>query len=178
MFAELQFEDIIFGNFPKVGGEVRDVYGFWAKNSIGDIIEMLMQMLEVFFVLFMSCPSLKKALTFIHDLNIANRVIIISSSFSQKFKLIRSVPFRMRFHGNFVIQWHRVYLIDFEVAIQFPAECTEYDHVSMGLPLGSSFSTEPENYARLQASEFDSGIAYSPFKLDVWQLGISFSDSR
>jgi hypothetical protein len=47
MFAELQFEDIIFGIFPKVGGEVREAYGFWAKNSVGDIIEMLMQMLEV-----------------------------------------------------------------------------------------------------------------------------------
>ena len=47
MFAEFQFEDIIFGIFPKVGGEVKRAYGYWAKNSVGDIIEMLMQMLEV-----------------------------------------------------------------------------------------------------------------------------------
>jgi hypothetical protein len=49
MFAEFQFEDIIFGVFPKVGGEVKRAYSFWAKNSVGDIIEMLMQMLEVSF---------------------------------------------------------------------------------------------------------------------------------
>jgi hypothetical protein len=49
MFAELQFEDIVFGIFPKVGEEVKRAYGFWAKNSVGDIIEMLMQMLEVSF---------------------------------------------------------------------------------------------------------------------------------
>ena len=49
MFAEFQFEDIIFGVFPKVGGEMLDAYGSWTKNSVGDIIEMLMQMLEVSF---------------------------------------------------------------------------------------------------------------------------------
>jgi hypothetical protein len=49
MFAEFQFEDIIFGIFPKVGGEIIVAYGYWANNSVGDIIEMLMQMLEVSF---------------------------------------------------------------------------------------------------------------------------------
>ena len=49
MFAEFQFEDIIFGIFPQVGGEISCAYGYWAKNSVGDIIEMLMQMLEVSF---------------------------------------------------------------------------------------------------------------------------------
>ena len=49
MFAEFQFEDIIFGVFPKVGGEITWAYGFWPKNSVGDIVEMLMQMLEVSF---------------------------------------------------------------------------------------------------------------------------------
>jgi hypothetical protein len=52
MFSEFQFEDIIFGIFPKVGadgGEMVETYGDWAKNSVGDIIEMLMQMLEVRF---------------------------------------------------------------------------------------------------------------------------------
>ena len=49
MFAEFQFEDIIFGIFPKVGGNVMFPFGYWAKNSVGDVIEMLMQMLEVSF---------------------------------------------------------------------------------------------------------------------------------
>ena len=41
-------------------------------------------------------------------------------------------------------------------------------------PLAASF-TEPEPYARFHAPKFTSEIAYSPFKLDFWQLGISFS---
>jgi hypothetical protein len=49
MFAEFQFEDIIFGIFPKVGAEIAYAYGCWAENSVGDIIGMLMQMLEVSF---------------------------------------------------------------------------------------------------------------------------------
>lgn len=50
MLAEFQFEDITFGIFPKVGGSVQHAYGCWTKNSVGDNIEMLMQMLEVNFV--------------------------------------------------------------------------------------------------------------------------------
>ena len=52
MFAEFQFEDITFGIFPKVGadgGDMTRAYDDWTKNSVGDIIEMLMQMLEVSF---------------------------------------------------------------------------------------------------------------------------------
>jgi hypothetical protein len=49
MIAELQFEDIILGVFPKVGAGLRNAYGSWTKNSVGDIIDMVMQMLEVSF---------------------------------------------------------------------------------------------------------------------------------
>ena len=71
----------------------------------------------------------------------------------------------------------RVYLIGFEVAVQFPADCPKTERVSMGPPLGGSF-TDLEQYVRRHAPEFASGIAYSPFLLDVWQLGISFSDFK
>ena len=47
MIMEFQFEDIVFGVFPKVGAEMFDAFGFWPNNSVGDIIDMLMQMLEV-----------------------------------------------------------------------------------------------------------------------------------
>ena len=51
MFAEFQFEDVVFGIFPKAGGEITFAYDYWAENSVGDIIEMLMQMLEVSYTL-------------------------------------------------------------------------------------------------------------------------------
>lgn len=43
----LEFEDITFGVFPKVGGDVRQLYDYWAKNSVGDILDVLNQCLEV-----------------------------------------------------------------------------------------------------------------------------------
>ncbi|KAF8809792.1 hypothetical protein BYT27DRAFT_7135952 [Phlegmacium glaucopus] len=156
MLAEFHLEDITFGIFPKVGGAVWQAYDYWAQNSVGDILEMIMQMLE--------------ALVFIHDLRITHRDA---------------------FHDNFVIQWHpesfatmtispsrpRVYLIDLEVAIQFPPECPIDQCVVTGYPLGGSV-TDPAKYARPHAPEFASGNPYCPFKLDVWQLGKSLENFK
>ena len=71
----------------------------------------------------------------------------------------------------------RVYLIDFEVAIGFPAECPIAQCVCTGCPLGGSFS-QPEMYSRPLAPEMTTGEPYIPFKTDVWQLGTSFNDCR
>ncbi|KDR79362.1 hypothetical protein GALMADRAFT_154278 [Galerina marginata CBS 339.88] len=140
MFRELQFEDVIFAT--------------WAKNSVGDIVEMLLQMLE--------------GLAFIHEKRIAHRDA---------------------FCDNFLVQWHpeslstmtispsrpRVYLIDFEVAIEYPPESSKDECVCTGLPLGGSF-LEAEMYSRPVAPECAPGQPYSPFKLDVWQLATSLSN--
>ena len=117
-------------------------------------------------------------------------VWVLCWSFIQNFR-IPLCCFQDAFRDNFVIQWHpeslrtmkisftrpRVFLIDFEVAIQFPAECPETERLSIGLPLGGSF-TYPEKYGRPHAPECAPGMAYSPFKLDIWQLGISFSNFK
>ena len=91
-----------------------------------------------------------KALVFIHGLNIAHRVstwlyqlIFLAKNFQLPLRC-----FQDAFHDNFIVQWHpeslftmkisftrpRVYLIDFEVAIQFPAEFPESECVSVGPP--------------------------------------------
>ena len=55
MIMEFQFEDIVFGIFPKVGADVMYAFGrFWRNNSVGDITDILMQMLEVSFTQEMS----------------------------------------------------------------------------------------------------------------------------
>jgi hypothetical protein len=79
MFQEFQLDDLTFAIFPKVGARVSDVYGSWAKNSVGDIIEVLMQMLEVRFIFCSLCNVFNvfaKALVFIHQNNIAHRVCL------------------------------------------------------------------------------------------------------
>ncbi|KAF4617421.1 hypothetical protein D9613_006198 [Agrocybe pediades] len=151
LLDEIIFDDIVLGVFPKVSGAFRYSYGFWAKDSVGDVLEMIMQMLE--------------ALEFIHGMNIAHRDA---------------------FQDNFLVQWQpeslltnkispsrpRVYLTDFETAIQFPRHYKKSECLVTGLPLAGSIMNEAK-YARPRAPECMSGSPYSPFKLDVWQLGIS-----
>ena len=72
----------------------------------------------------------------------------------------------------------RVYLINFENAVQFPADCPSTERVSVGYPSAAAAAAAAEKYARPHAPEFASGKAYCPFKLDVWQLGSSFSDFK
>ena len=47
MLEEVQFDDITFGIFPRVGSSLSEAYGRWAQNSVGDVLDMLMQALEV-----------------------------------------------------------------------------------------------------------------------------------
>jgi hypothetical protein len=58
MFMEFQFEDIVFGIFPLVGAEMSILFGYWPYNSVGDIIGILLQMLEVSLNLNMSSLSI------------------------------------------------------------------------------------------------------------------------
>ncbi|KAJ6600773.1 hypothetical protein B0H10DRAFT_693677 [Mycena sp. CBHHK59/15] len=133
-----QFEDIHFGIFPLVGAQVREAFGSWAKNSVGDVLDMLLQALEVR-KLFLGPAFMnpRQGLAFLHKLNIAHRDA---------------------FHDNLVVQWHpescrsmtipvsrpRVYLIDFEVAVQYPSDRPA---TSIGYPVGGSF-LQPEMYSR------------------------------
>jgi hypothetical protein len=87
---------------------------------------------------------------------------------------------RLRQKLNFLIQWHpesmltmeiapsrpRVYLIDFEVAIEFPPERPVDECLITGYPLGGSF-TDITRYTRAHAPECASGEPYSPFKLSL-----------
>jgi len=45
MIEEIQFEDIVLGIFPKIGGWLG--HHNWAANSVGDMLNIIMQMLEV-----------------------------------------------------------------------------------------------------------------------------------
>ena len=69
----------------------------------------------------------------------------------------------------------RVYLIDFEVAVQFPDDCPASERVCTGIPCTGSLANVSE-YARPAIPEMLTGEPYDPFKLDVWQLASSFGE--
>ena len=89
---------------------------------------------------------------------------------------------------NFLIQWipenleydhipasrPRVYINDFELAVGFNENTPKEDHLCVGIPLGGSI----DRNARPMPPEVLSGKPYSPYKLDVWQLGVAFEHFR
>ena len=47
LWNEAFFDDIIFTISPYIGYNMDECYGFWANNSVGDIVDMIVQALEV-----------------------------------------------------------------------------------------------------------------------------------
>lgn len=52
LFELLELEDITFGVFPRIGRTMTFAYGFGTENSVGDVIDMILQCLEVSYTWF------------------------------------------------------------------------------------------------------------------------------
>ncbi|KIP02646.1 hypothetical protein PHLGIDRAFT_122298 [Phlebiopsis gigantea 11061_1 CR5-6] len=116
-------------------------------------------------------------------------VDLIAVVLGPRLAILVTRPSQDAFKSNFVIQWSpesfkaksmpvsrpRVYLIDFEVAIDFPEGYPIDQRVCVGIPT-EGLLTNPDKYARQRPPETESGMPYDPFRLDVWQLGTSFAD--
>ncbi|KAH9913568.1 kinase-like domain-containing protein [Epithele typhae] len=148
--------DIVFGIFPKAGPDLMMVLTRSRRNSVGDIVNIIMQCLE--------------ALHFLHTNLIAHRDA---------------------FKENFLIQYHpqslvtepirvdqpRVYLHDFELACSFPEGTPPEEQMCVGPLYGGTISKSAPADHRC-SPEVLTGEPYSPYKLDVWQLGTSFSEFK
>ena len=53
-WGEVQIGDLGFALTPFIGFNLRHCYGAWAKNSVGDIVDMITQALEVHRACFVS----------------------------------------------------------------------------------------------------------------------------
>ncbi|KAH9920661.1 kinase-like domain-containing protein [Fomitopsis serialis] len=149
LWQEVEFEDITFTVSPFVAYDMCECYGFWAKNSVGDIVDMILQALE--------------AIAFVHDLGIAHRDLCKAN-------------YLIQWHPESLVAMRvplsrpRALLTDFETAHEFPSDLPPQQRVLSGLPL--------VGYQRPVPPEMTCGKPYDPFKADIWQLAESFSDFR
>ncbi|EPT02659.1 hypothetical protein FOMPIDRAFT_99158 [Fomitopsis schrenkii] len=149
LWHEVQFDDLVFTVVPYVGYSMRECYGEWAKDSVGDIIDMILQALE--------------AIAFVHDLGIVHRDLCKHNYLVQwhpESLTTMQVP----------LSRPRVFLTDFEMAYEFPPDVPSEQRLLTGLP--------DEEYRRRVAPEVASGLSYDPFKSDIWQFAESFSDFK
>lgn len=98
------------------------------------------------------------------------------------------MTFQDLFLSNFLLEWHpntldpnvkrrgftrpRVYLIDFETAVDFPEDSRPEERVVTGYPFPL------HSYGRPVAPEFQVSDTYDPFALDIWQFGSDLTRFR
>ncbi|TFK87222.1 hypothetical protein K466DRAFT_586559 [Polyporus arcularius HHB13444] len=152
LLQEICFDDMTFCVFPLVGFPMDDAYRSWAENSVGDIVDMIIQMLQ--------------ALVYIHNLYIAH-LDVCKENF-----LVQFFPESLK-AGKVSLYRPRVVLIDFESAVQFPLDTPVAEQVVTGPPRGTW-----KTYGRKCPPEVYTGTPYDPYKSDVWQLGRSLRDFR
>ncbi|KAI0685119.1 kinase-like domain-containing protein [Cerioporus squamosus] len=148
LWGEFELEDITFAVFPFIGFSLRHCYGTWARNSVGDIVDMIIQALE--------------ALAFLHKFGIAHRDV-------DKDNFL--VPWHPESLATMQVPTcrPRVFINDFETAHEFPPHMPEEERRLTGPPW--------DDYLRETAPEVAVG-SHDPFKADVWQLAHSFSDFK
>lgn len=148
MEYEILYEDVLLGIYPMLGWNMRLAMTSLFANSVEDIMYLILQALE--------------AVSFIHGLGIAHRDVFLN---------------------NFLVEWvphtliagstrrptstrPRLYLIDFEFAVDFPADSLPEDRLLTDFPV--SFDV----YGQIPAPELlEKELSYCPFRLDIWQLG-------
>jgi serine/threonine protein kinase len=145
----IQFQDITFGVFPMAESTMIYSYGYTFRNSVGDVINMILQALE--------------ALAFIHSHGIAHR-----DAFTDNFLV--------QWHPESLIKVSpslpRVYLSDLETAFDYASPYSPDD------PLSRMPYRNMSNYGRPRAPEMVASGNFDPYKLDIWQFGFSLREFK
>ncbi|KAF5316321.1 hypothetical protein D9619_006765 [Psilocybe cf. subviscida] len=150
LVKEIVLEDIVFGLFPMLSRNLQVAIEMPSPStSLEDLLYLVMQVLE--------------AIVYIHSKNIAHRDV---------------------FFENFLIEWipsslkklsctrPRVYLIDFESAVEFSEDTAPDTRLCNDLPFPDDMYNRPRAPELTEVS-----LSYCPFRLDVWQLGHSLTDT-
>ena len=185
LLQEFALEDVIFGVFPKTGALLEEAWCSWAKNSVGDILDMFLQILVVKISLVSCTKNLNHVLTGCHIYTWDQYCTSSKSDAHATLKLFLRKTQDL-FFTNFLLDWQpeslrymkvplsrpRVHIIDFEFAVQFPEDTLPEARVCPGDPCPPWAG---ERYARPHPPELFSGKPYCPFKVDIWQLGCTFT---
>lgn len=184
LWHEVQFDDLVFTVVPYVGYSMRECYGEWAKDSVGDIIDMILQALEVSGLLLCRVLCISQVFTG-HRICPRSRHSPQGKTYGYGDGMRRILTRNQDLcKHNYLVQWHpeslttmqvplsrpRVFLTDFEMAYEFPPDVPSEQRLLTGLP--------DEEYRRRVAPEVASGLSYDPFKSDIWQFAESFSDFK
>ncbi|KAK7029803.1 kinase-like domain-containing protein [Favolaschia claudopus] len=142
MFEEIHLDDIVFGVFPYLTTTLDNSLFCTELCTAGDMINVMLQMLE--------------ATIFIHDRLIAHQDLFINNFLCEYLPCSLAERHAMP---------PRVFLIDFESAVDFPADSRPEDRLVDSHFFGDTFT-------RAKAPEtLRKGVPFDPFALDIWQLG-------
>ncbi|KAF8901325.1 hypothetical protein CPB84DRAFT_968469 [Gymnopilus junonius] len=148
MVDQIIFEDITIGLFPRLSCNIQEIGFPYRQTSIEDILYIVLQALE--------------GIAYIHSIRIAHRDLFASNI------MIEWCPESIK-EGRAITR-PRVYLIDFETAVEFPEDLAESDLLCVGIPI------EKEFYARKLPDEVKEDAPYNPFLLDIWQFGFDLKE--
>lgn len=184
----MTFQDISILAFPKLIFNVQEAMDTDIANTVEDVLYMIVQAFEV------RLASRKRPECNKTNHDSGSR---LSSSKYDRPPCKKILPACCRiemtydqdlFLNNFMVEWMpmslsgrsltrpRVYIIDFETAVDFSDDCVESERLCSEHPFGNDFDLE--DYGRQLAPELSGDIQpYCPFKLDLWQLGSDLRDN-
>ncbi|PPQ68741.1 hypothetical protein CVT25_012835 [Psilocybe cyanescens] len=150
---DMTFQDISILAFPKLIFNVQEAMDTDIANTVEDVLYMIVQAFE--------------GVGYLHRNLIGHRDLFLNNF------MVGWMP--MSLSGRSLTR-PRVYIIDFETAVDFSDDCVESERLCSEHPFGNDFDLE--DYGRQLAPELSGDIQpYCPFKLDLWQLGSDLRDN-